>query len=186
MKVFNLYMGLILIMDLSDVSQASALSQMTEEETVNLAGLNCDKNANDPMSCMACQIYFESRGESDAGQLAVAKVTLKRANNNSQYVCDKVFEKRKKVCQFSWACEEDQHIMRDVASAKKAVKIARQAFSEGPDRFDHFYATYIPQPNWANKMLCETVGNHVFCDGNDVAGYKKVPGVTASLAISGF
>lgn len=175
-KILNVSMSLILVMELFEISNSkNSVEEIKVEENVNLAGLECNNKLKDPMTCMACQIYFESRGESEAGQLAVAQVTMKRANNNTQYVCAKVFEKRKKVCQFSWACEDEPKIMRNPAAAKKAVEIAQQAFEEGAGRFDHFYATYIPEPNWASQMHCERIGKHVFCDGGKTSGYKKVP-----------
>jgi spore germination cell wall hydrolase CwlJ-like protein len=180
-KVFNLYVSLILVMELSD-SVRPAVNE-ADELPVNLAGLNCNKKLQDPLSCMACQIYFESRGEPRRGQLAVAKVTLKRANNNNSYVCAKVFEKKKKVCQFSWACDGKTHVMRDVAAVKTAVQIARQAFEEGPDNYDHFYATYIEQPVWAQNMSCKRIGKHMFCNGLSMAGYKKVPAPIGSVAM---
>lgn len=168
-------MSLILVMELFEISTAKTMNENKVEETMSLVGLNCDNKLTDPMSCMACQVYFEARGESEAGQLAVAQVTMKRANNNTQYVCAKVFEKKKKVCQFSWACEDEPKIMREPAAVKKAVAVAQQAFEEGSGRFDHFYATYIPEPTWASQMHCERIGKHVFCDGGKTSGYKKVP-----------
>lgn len=169
------------MMELFDMSQPLHASVNSDGETVTqLENFNCDKkNMINPLTCMACQVYFESRGEPLAGQLAVAKVTLKRANGNSKYVCAKVYEKKRSVCQFSWACDGKKHVMVDVKAVRRAVKIAKQAFKEGPDRYDHFYATYINEPFWAKNMECKMTGRHIFCDGNDVAGYKKVPAVRA-------
>jgi spore germination cell wall hydrolase CwlJ-like protein len=181
-KIFNLYVSLILVLDLSDAARPR-VNPEDDQLPVNLAGLNCDRKMKDPLSCMTCQIYFESRGEPRRGQLAVAKVTLKRANNNRNYVCAKVFEKKKKVCQFSWACDGKRHVMRNVAATKIAVQMARQAFEEGPDSYDHFYATYIEQPVWAQSMSCKRIGRHIFCNGVSVAGYKKVPAPVSSVAM---
>lgn len=48
--------------------------------------------------CLALNVYYEARGESDAGQQAVAHVTLNRARKNKSSVCSEVFKKN----QFEW------------------------------------------------------------------------------------
>ena len=60
------------------------------------------------LKCLADNIYFEAGYESFEGKVAVAQVTLNRANhpNWSSDVCKVVYQKNviyeKVVCQFSW------------------------------------------------------------------------------------
>jgi N-acetylmuramoyl-L-alanine amidase len=51
------------------------------------------------MFCLALNIYHEARGEPIMGQYAVAHVTMNRAGQDEDKVCQEVF----KPYQFSWA-----------------------------------------------------------------------------------
>lgn len=65
---------------------------------------------NDEIICLANNIYFESRSESDIGKIAVAFVTMNRVNAEKYptTICEVVKEKRSKKtyrgCQFEWYC----------------------------------------------------------------------------------
>ena len=54
--------------------------------------------------CLAANLYFEARGESIKGQIAVAEVTLNRvkANQYPNSVCNVVFQRKK----FTWVAQE--------------------------------------------------------------------------------
>ena len=61
--------------------------------------------------CLALAIYFEggSTGETEEGQRHIARVVVERARANRQIwggsdICDVIFYKRSKTCQFSFAC----------------------------------------------------------------------------------
>ena len=53
---------------------------------------------NKQLTCLAKNIYYESRGEPLTGQLAVANVTVNRKKNNNSTICIEVY----KPNQFSW------------------------------------------------------------------------------------
>ena len=61
--------------------------------------LDCDQRIDEKV-CLACNLYFEARGEEKTGIVAVAMVTLNRVNSfeypNS--ICKVVWQK----WQFSW------------------------------------------------------------------------------------
>ena len=61
------------------------------------------------MRCLAEAIYFESRGEPETGQAAVAQVVLNRVRSGifPANVCGVVYQDRNRpfACQFSFACE---------------------------------------------------------------------------------
>jgi spore germination cell wall hydrolase CwlJ-like protein len=61
----------------------------------------------DQIDCLADNIYFEARAESERGQYAIAEVTMNRVNSGTfpQTVCDVVRQERNGVCQFSWWCD---------------------------------------------------------------------------------
>ena len=116
--------------------------------------------------CLAENVYYESRGESLKGQLAVAKVTLNRLDEGyAKSICGVV----KQGCQFSWVC--NGAVSRPFGYAwTQAVGIALVALNESGKVEDptngasHFHATYIEwQPGWRKVQdSVRQIGNHVF------------------------
>jgi len=121
--------------------------------------------------CLATAIYFEARGESEAGQKAVAQVVLNRVLDYRypDSVCGVVFQNQtwRNRCQFSFACDGRPERINDKGSWSTAVRIAEEAldgdyFLEGVGEATHYHATYV-RPRWSrylNKM--EKVGTHIF------------------------
>jgi spore germination cell wall hydrolase CwlJ-like protein len=122
--------------------------------------------ADKQVRCLAENIYYESRGESLQGQVAVAKVTLNRLDEGyARTVCGVV----KQGCQFAWTCNHPGtppggHLWQ------QAVGIAVLAINDGDKVEDptngatHFHATYINwQPGWKRvKDSVNKIGNHIF------------------------
>ena len=135
-----------------------------------------DAKAQD-MRCMQANIFFEARGESRLGKLAVAKVTTNR-KDSKQYpnsVCKVVFQ----PWQFSWtkqlSWKRIQQVMdgstkgmkaKDRLALKEAQELAWTAL-EGPvtilpSSVLHYHALSV-QPYWAKKMQKhKVIGQHVF------------------------
>lgn len=113
------------------------------------------------LHCLALNIYHESRGESLAGQAAVALVTLNRVHSPHwpRTVCGVVYQPR----QFSWTLQRHKPV-HDPRAWQTAVAVARAAV-EG--RFQHFSATHFHthqvRPHWRKKLeVVTTIGNHIF------------------------
>ena len=120
-------------------------------------------NAEDPSAnCMAKVIYYESRGESLAGKLAVAKVTLNRVNSGKfpSTVCGVVYQKG----QYSWTRGTPPKIT-DKKAWQESLNIASNAIDTGLTELDHFKAIYFHskqvKPKWKYKYA-KTIGNHIF------------------------
>jgi spore germination cell wall hydrolase CwlJ-like protein len=92
--------------------------------------------------CLALNVYSEARGEPIDGQIAVAQVTMNRAEQVESEVCNTVFEKG----QFSWTKDAVQYTKsgaykikrhspkftpRDKHAWEVAVAIAEAALTEG-------------------------------------------------------
>ncbi|RXZ64689.1 cell wall hydrolase [Pelagerythrobacter rhizovicinus] len=117
------------------------------------------------MECLAGAIYFESRGEPLAGQLAVAQVVINRADSGlfpSDY-CGVVFQR----AQFSFVKGGTMpYIPRGTAAWQRAKAVARIAHeglweSEAADSL-YFHATYV-RPSWSrSKQARATIDTHVF------------------------
>jgi spore germination cell wall hydrolase CwlJ-like protein len=117
------------------------------------------------MRCLAQAVYFESRGEPLAGQLAVAKVVINRASSG-RYPPDycAVITQR---AQFSFvrngripAADESSEAWR---RAKAIAQIAHQDLwqSEARDAL-FFHANYV-NPSWARrKTQLARIDTHIF------------------------
>ena len=120
---------------------------------------------------MATAIYFEARGESYRGQVAVGQVVMNRVAHKlyPNTICGVVFQNQSKrnACQFSFACDGIPEKVTDTKSWKQAQQIAADVVS-GKEYLPevgyatHYHATYV-RPHWAPRMKKLTkIGLHVF------------------------
>jgi spore germination cell wall hydrolase CwlJ-like protein len=117
------------------------------------------------MECLAGAIYFESRGEPLAGQLAVGQVIINRSESGvfpSDY-CGVVFQ----PSQFSFVRGGAMpRIDRGSAAWRRASAIARIAHeglwdSQAGDAL-YFHAKYV-HPSWSRtKIARATIDSHIF------------------------
>jgi hypothetical protein len=121
--------------------------------------------------CLAQAIYFEARGEPEAGQAAVAQVVLNRMTSGlyPSSICGVVFQNRThyKACQFSFACEGRSLRVHDGDSWTQAQRIADDAL-EGRSwlaavgNSTHYHANYV-RPRWARTLKkMDVIGKHIF------------------------
>jgi N-acetylmuramoyl-L-alanine amidase len=130
------------------------------------------------LSCLALNIYHESRSEPIRGQLAVALVTMNRADWKIEEVCDEVVRPK----QFSWT-EQKVRIINGTYKLKqggiprekeawlRSVNLARKVLNGKVHDFTNgskFYHTIKNRtPKWARKMLIsKIIGNHIFYTGD--------------------
>ena len=121
--------------------------------------------------CLATAVYFEARGESYRGQVAVAQVVLNRVKDRRypNTICGVVFQNQAKrnACQFSFACDGIPETINDQKSWAQAEEIATK-FTDGELYLTevadatHYHATYV-RPKWAPRMNKVTqIGLHIF------------------------
>lgn len=121
--------------------------------------------------CLATAIYFEARGESYRGQVAIAQVVQNRVADRRypKTICGVVFQNqnRRNSCQFSFACDGQPEVISDKKSWAQAQDIAKR-FADGElfltevGKATHYHATYV-RPAWAPRMVKLTqIGLHVF------------------------
>ncbi|OYX65591.1 MAG: hypothetical protein B7Y88_08040 [Sphingomonadales bacterium 32-64-17] len=119
----------------------------------------------DDLKCLAQAVYFESRGEPLAGQLAVARVVINRAESASfpDSYCSVV----KQRAQFSFVRGgRIPEPNRSSAAWQRAKAIAHIAESDmwASDAGDalYFHATRV-NPRWARtKVARATIDSHIF------------------------
>lgn len=120
--------------------------------------------------CLAQAIYYESRSETSAGQMAVADVILNRVESRyyPDNICGVVYQgsHRQTGCQFSFTCDGSMNRSVDVMSMKRSERMAEAVLSGL--RFEvtrgalNYHARYI-RPYWAAHLQkTATVDDHVF------------------------
>ena len=121
--------------------------------------------------CMAEAIYFEARGESYKGQVAVGQVVMNRLAHPiyPKDICQVVFQNQqmRDACQFSFACDGRPETIDDPKSWRQADEIAGGVISGSlylPEvgKATHYHATYV-YPDWAPRLKRVTkIGHHTF------------------------
>lgn len=125
------------------------------------------------LMCLALNVYHESRGEPLAGQIAVASVTMNRAEGQKGKVCEVVMQPK----QFSWTNRlvvrqphgwrvKRQAMPQDDEAWQRSLAVASVALSgKMPDVTNGatFYHTRKVAPLW-RRALVKTVaiGGHIF------------------------
>jgi spore germination cell wall hydrolase CwlJ-like protein len=116
-------------------------------------------------SCLATAVYFEARGETAEGQLAVARVVMNRAASGRYPPdwCGVV----KQPAQFSFV-RHGQFPYADTASSawQRAEAIAQLAAANIVPSVDvdvlWYHATYVA-PSWGHRLSkVEKIGAHIF------------------------
>lgn len=121
-------------------------------------------------ACLTEALYFEARGESVAGQIAVAEVILNRVDSRKfpNSVCGVVHQGGVQLhaCQFSYHCDGSKEVFAEREAYVRAGKIAG-IMLDGRDRELTDGATYFhadgANPRWARRMTqTAEIGTHVF------------------------
>lgn len=124
------------------------------------------------LDCLARNIYHEAGYEPFEGKVAVAQVTINRAESGQfpSDICQVVYQKNivyeKVLCQFSWYCSS--------ASLKKpmngpvyteSMEVAKKVLLEGfrissvKDAL-YYHADYV-NPKWGKQPIAK-IGRHIF------------------------
>ncbi len=120
--------------------------------------------------CLAEAIYYEARGESAAGQLAVAEVVINRVRSGKYpaTICGVVYQgsHRTTGCQFSFTCDGSLKKKVDTLAFAKAERVARGVvFGQARNLVGtatHYHANYT-DPYWAGGLEREKqIGRHIF------------------------
>lgn len=119
--------------------------------------------------CLADAVYYEARGESAAGQAAIAQVVLNRVRHPAfpKSVCGVVFQGvASDNCQFAFACNGMMHRPKEQAAWVRAEQVAGRALTgfvmPEVGQATHFH-TAGAQPDWGHGLMrVAQVGLHVF------------------------
>ena len=120
--------------------------------------------------CLAQAIYYEARGESEIGQIAVAEVVVNRARSRHypDIFCDVVFEGswRSTGCQFTFTCDGSLRNKPRGIAWQQARSIATQVMMGVNRPITHdatHYHTDEVAPVWSASLVETTrIGSHIF------------------------
>src|SRR6202142_783193 len=147
--------------------------------------------------CLANAVYFEARGESVRGQIAVAQVVMNRVFSPfyPKDVCGVVYQNshRHLACQFTFACDGIPDIVTEPDAWARAQRIAHDMISGKlwmPDvaKATHYHAYWV-HPDWVNEMKkIYKLGVHAFYrpltwgDGSDEPTWGDAKATEAEAA----
>ncbi|SCW62633.1 Cell Wall Hydrolase [Sphingobium faniae] len=136
--------------------QASSLAALVDAH-------GAPEDLDDDMKCLAGAVYFESKGESLEGQLAVARVVINRARSGrfADSLCGVVYQ----PSQFSFVRGRSMPPIRmGGESWREAVAIAQIAMADSWDSQAEgalFFHARRVSPNWGKAKLA-AIDNHIF------------------------
>jgi spore germination cell wall hydrolase CwlJ-like protein len=128
------------------------------------------------IECLAKNIYYEARGDSEHGMIAVGLVTINRSQDSqfSKTICGVVTQSivsdtGEKICQFSWVCELTLSATPVGSSWITSLAIAKMLLNGG--HIDHadlvegakYFHASNARPSWRKNLTkVAEIGNHVF------------------------
>lgn len=150
-----------------DQSNALIHKALPDLKDADISKIAYSTNQIDPKSlnCLAKNVYFESRNQSELGQIAVARVTVNRAVSGDYptSICGVVYQH----CQFSWTCSRKASIIIDKDSWNKSIRIARLVLAfnsyQNVVKGATYYHADSVHPSWSKQMVkVGRVDDHIF------------------------
>jgi hypothetical protein len=138
------------------------------------------ERANAERDCLAQAIYHEARGESEAGQLAVANVIVNRARSGKfpSTLCGVIYQNANKGryrCQFTFACDGRSDAPGERRAWARSAALAEDVYAEFalgenvgavPGSVLYYHTTAV-RPSWSNTFnAVAKVGSHIFYSPN--------------------
>jgi spore germination cell wall hydrolase CwlJ-like protein len=130
-----------------------------------------DKARAKAEKCLANAVYFEARGESVRGQIAVAQVVMNRVFSEfyPNSVCDVVYQNahRYNACQFTFACDRIRDVVTEPDAWERAKRIAKgtldgELWLDNIGKATHYHAYWV-RPWWIRTMRkLHRIGVHTF------------------------
>jgi N-acetylmuramoyl-L-alanine amidase len=126
-------------------------------------------NLRNEHHCLALALYWEARGESRRGMVAVGWTILNRTQ--SQHFpatpCGVIYQGGERPpCQFSWWCDGKSDRPRDRGSWVQARVIAAELLVDPPPdptgRALFYHSTRIGVPWTRRRIRTARIGNHIF------------------------
>lgn len=151
------------------VPQVSSRS-LDDLQTFDLGHLSLARDARRQQNCLAEAVYYEARGETLSGQMAVAEVVLNRVRHRAypDNICGVVYQgsERATGCQFSFACDGSADRAPRGRAWRQSQLIAKHAmlgFAPQVTRSATHFHTASVNPRWSSSLVqTRQIGYHVF------------------------
>lgn len=150
------------------VQQAAEPVPPSQKLTANWIDAQPVPQGDEQSNCLATAIYHEARGESIAGQQAVAEVVLNRVDDAAfpRTICGVVKQRVASGCQFSFVCEGKFDKQRDSEAFSRAQKIAHAMLGGFPRQLTNgatYFHTRMVKPSWSRRFeRTAYIGAHMF------------------------
>ena len=122
--------------------------------------------SQEDVNCLAKNIYYEAPAEPYLGKLAVATVTMNRVRHPGfpKTVCDVVYQRNSRGCQFSWTCGPKARFNNNLYN--QSVEIAKKVLTTNIkvvslENALYFHNTKL-KPNWSFARPVVQIGGHIF------------------------
>ena len=148
----------------NETSDAAPVVKPAGDLASMVAELRAPEAGSRELDCLATGIYFESKGEPLAGQLAVGRVIANRASSGGRFpstYCGVLFQRGQFSFVHGGRLPSVAHSNRQWQTAVAIAKIVDQRLQEssvGNALF--FHARYV-SPGWGMHRVA-SIGNHVF------------------------
>jgi N-acetylmuramoyl-L-alanine amidase len=129
-----------------------------------VAQLRAPDTGNHELECLATGIYFESKGEPLAGQLAVGKVIANRTESGGRFpgtYCGVLFQRGQFSFVHGHSLPGVNHQNRQWQTAVAIAEIVDQDLKESPVGDALFFHARYVAPGWHAKRVA-SIGNHLF------------------------
>jgi N-acetylmuramoyl-L-alanine amidase len=141
-----------------------------------------EANQDSQLMCLAQNIYYEAGMEQFRGKVAVAQVTINRAEHGNfpKTICGVVHQKTqvagKMICQFSWVCNPVSKIRYLSDAWEESLLVAKQVLQsdlrmESMSQALYFHAAHV-NPHWGLERVAR-IGNHVFYSDDPASKRSK-------------
>ncbi|MCI0431414.1 MAG: cell wall hydrolase [Rhodospirillales bacterium] len=126
------------------------------------------------IGCLALTIYYEARGESERGKLAVGHVVMNRTRSVlfPASVCEVVRQggQQRDRCQFSWWCDGRSDRPKDQAALRESLRLAEGIYygcTRDPTAGALWYHSTGVKPSWSKSFRRgKRIDRHVFYRGD--------------------
>jgi len=148
----------------TDQDADQAAIDPSEDLASMVADLRGPEAGSRELECLATGIYFESKSEPLAGQLAVGQVIANRADSGGRFpstYCGVLFQRGQFSFVHGGSLPHVAHSNRQWQTAVALAKIVDQHLKDSPvGNALFFHARYV-SPGWHLKRVA-SIGNHVF------------------------
>lgn len=142
--------------------------QVIEKPVVVKKPVYLSRHDKQQIQCLAENAYFEAGNQSRKGKIAVTNVVMNRVADKRfpKTPCGVVYQRTKRVCQFSWVCEGNKRIrnMNMYAASRKAAEdVYLRNVGDVTKGAKFYHANYV-NPGWNLRRVTQ-IGAHIFYKG---------------------